>query len=148
MLFPSLAGSVLECQKSETPGYAGTRVWMALSTVLKHGSNLHCVLSKDSATSAHYVSNPFVQHVRKSERASVRVTDPLCCTQMMLDADSNGGDPPGIEVRAKPGLAGCEYLTEDVLTKQGTVIMGAIADMLRRHGYQEWDGEVAPDHGA
>lgn len=52
-----------------------------------------------------------------------------------------GQDPHGVLVRAKPGLAGCEYLSESRLVKDGTVIMGVISDMLRRHGYTEWEKE-------
>ena len=50
---------------------------------------------------------------------------------MVLNPYSDGEDIEGIKVRAKPGLAGCEYLSEGA-TKGTTAIMGPIADMLRK----------------
>ena len=39
VLFPSLAGSVLECEESPFPKYKGTRVWMGLSTLMAKRSS-------------------------------------------------------------------------------------------------------------
>jgi len=123
VLFPSLAGSVLECQESTVEGFKGKRIWMALGSMMSGANAETATKVKDSATSYHMESNPFVQH-------------------MMLDPDSDGKDHNGIKVRAKEGLAGCEYLSEELFVKDGTVIMGIITDMLRKHGYQEWDPEA------
>ena len=47
VLFPSLAGSVLECEESPVEGFdSGTRIWMGLSTLLGASLTLyleHCV---------------------------------------------------------------------------------------------------------
>ena len=51
-------------------------------------------------------------------------------------------------MRAKPGLQGCEYLSEVTGVKGGTVIMGKITKMLRKHGYSEWDGQTGSMIGA
>ena len=127
VLFPSLAGSVLEVHASPV-WERGDRVWMALGA-LTAKSKLGDVV-KDSDTSEHVVTNQFVQH-------------------MALNPHSNGEDRPGFAIRAKEGLAGCEYLSEDLLAKGGSNIMGSIADMLRKHGqYKEWDGSHGSMIGA
>ena len=127
VLFPSLAGSVLEVHESPV-WERGDRVWMALGA-LTANSKLGDVV-KDSDTSEHVVTNQFVQH-------------------MALNPHSNGEDRPGFAIRAKDGLAGCEYLSEDLLAKGGSNIMGSIADMLRKHGqYKEWDGSHGSMIGA
>ena len=43
-----------------------------------------------------------------------------------------------MQVRAKEGLEGCEYLSDVAGIKNTTVIMGAISNMLRDYGYKEW----------
>jgi len=53
---------------------------------------------------------------------------------MCLDPHSNGEDREGFKVRAKEGLDGCEYLSDDLLAKGGTAIMAVITDMLRPYG--------------
>ena len=40
MLFPSLAGSVLECKESPVDGFKGTRIWMGLANLLDQGLHL------------------------------------------------------------------------------------------------------------
>ena len=54
----------------------------------------------DAADTVVTTSNPFVQH-------------------MTLDPMKLGGDNAGYVVRAKDGLAGCEYLSEVPLVKPG-----------------------------
>ena len=51
-------------------------------------------------------------------------------------------------MRPKPGLDGCEYLSEVTGVKGGTVIMGVISDMLREYDYSEWDGSCGGMIGA
>ena len=133
VLFPSLAGSVLEAHESPVDGWGSadnngvpTRIWMSLRALSK-GSVDNEVLIQDSETSAHRTSNAFVQH-------------------MALNPHSNGEDPPGFKVRAKPGLDGCEYLSDDLLAKNDTAIMGVITDMLRPYGYTEYNPET--HHGS
>ena len=78
LLFPSLAGSVLEVHKTQTPGWKeGDRVWMALGALAAGAGDEQEV--RDSATSSHTVRNAFVQH-------------------MALNPHSNGEDIAGIEV--------------------------------------------------
>ena len=67
---------------------------------------------------------------------------------LVLDSENSGADVQGIRVRPKPGLAGCEYLSEQIGVKAGTVILGVICDMLRQHGYSEWDGQSGSMIGA
>jgi len=119
VLFPSLAGSVLEVKKTQTRGWKeGDRVWMALGALAAGTGGDQEVV--DSATSSHKVKNAFVQH-------------------MALNPHSNGDDLPGFAVRAKEGLAGCEYLSEDLLAKGDTAIMGVITAHLKPFGYAEFD---------
>lgn len=120
VLFPSLAGSVLECEESPIEGYAGTRIWMGLSSLLA-GRGGETIKLEDTSGSSHQSSHPFVQH-------------------LVLDQTQPGQDISGFKVRAKPGLDGCEYLSDVVGVKGGTVILGVITNRLRKHGYTEWDG--------
>ena len=120
LLFPSLAGSVLECKDSPVEGYKGSRIWMGLSTLLGVGGGQKGLDLEMSKGSVVRTKNPFVQH-------------------MTLHPNKLGEDNPGYVVRAKEGLAGCEYLSEVPLIKPETVIMGVITDMLRQYDYCEWD---------
>ena len=99
LLFPSLAGSVLECHKSPVEGFSGKNIWMSLS-VLTAGRSDYSLNVQHSGSSSHIEQHPFVQH-------------------MVLDSDGN--DIEGFKVRAKEGLAGCEYLSDQSMVKNGTV---------------------------
>ena len=120
VLFPSLAGSVLDCEDSPVEGYEGSRIWMGLTTLLGVGGGQKGLDLEMSAGTVVQTQNPFVQH-------------------MTLHPNKLGEDNPGYVVRAKEGLAGCEYLSEVPLIKPETVIMGVITDMLRKYDYCEWD---------
>ena len=93
VLFPSLAGSVLHCH--ESPVYKDKRIWMGIDCVTTRTAD-GVVVEMHAGSSSHDVTNPFVQHI---------------------SLHNGGDDPPGIRVRAKPGLAGCEYLSENALVK-------------------------------
>eukprot|EP00658_Telonema_sp_P-2_P022945 TRINITY_DN19191_c0_g2_i1.p1 TRINITY_DN19191_c0_g2~~TRINITY_DN19191_c0_g2_i1.p1 ORF type:complete len:261 (+),score=47.10 TRINITY_DN19191_c0_g2_i1:110-892(+) len=99
----------------------------ALSALLAQDSEVAMEM-QDRDGSSHMATSAFVQH-------------------MVLDPQTSR-DPPGFKVRAKPGLAGCEYLSDSPLMRAGTVIMGVITDMLRTHGYTEWDGTSGSIVGA
>ena len=122
---------------------------MGLSTLLTSSdSSTSRELSRTSSAEVAAAVNethPFVQHLR-------------------LDIGQPGGDVPGykvrlflqvfwllsntVQVRAKSGLAGCEYLSEVPAVKGGTVIMGVITDMLRQHGYSEWEWDNQSGSGS
>ena len=78
------------------------------------------VLVEDSDVSSHVLRNKFINH---------------------LLLDNQGKDKGEIKVRARPGLDGCEYLTDRLGMRNATVIMGCITDELRKHDYSEWDGQ-------
>ena len=104
VLFPSLAGSVLECEQSPLEGYPGTRIWMGVGTLLAGQGSKHEVILRDPSGYTWGVKHPFVQH-------------------LVLDPSRPGRDVPQFKVREKQGLAGCEYLNETAMVKGGTVIM-------------------------
>ena len=62
VLFPSLAGSVLECEESPVDSYAGKRIWMGLGTLLS-GASDYPIEIQGGSQSSHLVSHPFVQHL-------------------------------------------------------------------------------------
>lgn len=63
VLFPSLAGSVLECEESPVEGYQGERIWMGLSTLMAAGGDYELLQKHHRAGCAHAVKHPFVQHL-------------------------------------------------------------------------------------
>jgi len=136
VLFPSLAGTVLECEESTLPTWQKKgakerqRVWMDLGAldIAGWGNKGEGTKIQDTATSYHMETNPFVQHMMLSVRD--------------VNGSSEGGqDFDGIKVRPKNGLEGCEFLAKGV-AKSGTVIMGVITNMLTKHGYREFRGKA------
>ena len=67
VLFPSLAGSVLECEESPVKGYEGKRIWMGLNTLIAGAADINVEI-KASADSTIVVKHPFVQHLGKKAR--------------------------------------------------------------------------------
>ena len=63
VLFPSLAGSVLECVESPRDGYAGERIWMGLGSLLAGRGSHGLELKHHREGCSHMVSHPFVQHL-------------------------------------------------------------------------------------
>ena len=75
VLFPSLAGSVLECQASPVEGFdLGTRIWMGLSTLL------------GAHTSGLAVPVPLYLAVPLALVASVRATLPVSLSLSLFQA--------------------------------------------------------------
>ena len=62
VLFPSLAGSVLECEKSRVPSYEGKRIWMEVNSLVPSEKVPPIELSPSSGVTT-MVSDPFVQHL-------------------------------------------------------------------------------------
>ena len=62
VLFPSLAGSVLECEKSRVPNYEGKRIWMEVNSLVTSEKVPPIELSPSSGVTT-MVSDPFVQHL-------------------------------------------------------------------------------------
>lgn len=60
VLFPSLAGSVLECLESPVEGFQGARIWMGLSTLLGLGGGRESVELQLTDKTRTATSNPFV----------------------------------------------------------------------------------------
>ena len=62
VLFPSLAGSVLECEESPIPGYKDSRIWMGLGTLMAKSNSSQALLQCTAAV--------ILQHFRGSGAAA------------------------------------------------------------------------------
>ena len=120
ILFPCLAGTVLECETSPVHP-KGERIWINLKHLA--GGKQDEIELGGIAT-----NNMFVQHIS-------------------LDPGTNGEDVmlkdgTSISTRPKMGLAGCEYLAEDSMIssiKEDSAILAHITGMLKTYNYTEWD---------
>ena len=78
ILFPSLAGSVLECHESPVENYVGKRVWMRLGALMDPSKAYELKITDDTGSTT-ASSSPFVQH-------------------LVLDPSNPGKDIPGFKV--------------------------------------------------
>ena len=87
VLFPSLAGSVLECEESSVKTYEGTRIWMGLKTLMASETSFAGSVESSSPSSTDCESGDLMFH---REHPFVK--------HLMLDSTRPGKDVPGVKV--------------------------------------------------
>ena len=165
ILIPGLASSALDVVQSSDSAYVGKRVWIGLGSLAagkmfsggrkkkdrearkaaKQGSagkdgeedddedevDVLAMMLGGAGRSLTIQAAPASGDLRSDNRWLRHVA---------LHEDRDGfSDPPGIQTRAVPGLAGCAFLSKDKLSSPLSYVFGPLADALRAVGYVETD---------
>ncbi len=149
VLIPGLASSALDCVKSLQPGYDSRRLWIGLGSLAsgrmftKEGPKIQ-LSSRDGAAPteaddlADFLGGAAGAGGGTFKEAEADARSNLWIRHMTLNESRDGwSDPPGVVVRAVPGVKGCAYLSKEKLTSPLSYVFGFVVDMLNAAGYVE-----------
>lgn len=134
LIIPGFMSSGLEIKESSNRGWEGKRLWLNLSSIgisaMYFGKAQKRTIYSDLDDSD--------EHDEEARQANVKSK---WLKHILLDSDQES-DPPGIKVRAIPGLEGVDYVTPGPITSHLSYVFGPVINSLKEKGYNSEGGKT------
>ena len=160
IIIPGLASSALDVVKSSSDkSMEGTRLWIGMGAlasgkIFKPRNEVpkNADMKAAPEDSSHSSGDGLLDVLGGASEAAmfnpkmekdVRAENSWIMHACLNDNRDGWSDPPGIQTRPVPGMAGCAYLSKDVLTSPLSYVFGYMFDALKRIGYVEGKNMVA-----
>ena len=146
LIIPGFMSSGLEIKESKlNPGWEGKRLWLNLSSIGISAMYFGKAQKRKyaSCTSQPDIDNDDGDDDDDDEEENIRQSNyKSSWLKHMMLANDNESDPPGVKVRAIPGLDGVDYLTPGTFTSHISYVFGPVIKALEEKGYNSEDGKT------